>query len=43
MAKPIGTYDGSNDADGRKEVHYGSRIDTELHFGSQNLQKPQIF
>ena len=36
------TLDGSNDADSRKDVHFGGSVDIAPHFGGEIPQSPQF-
>jgi len=38
----IFTLDGSNDADSRKDVHFGGFVDIASHFGGEIPRKPQF-
>ena len=42
-AEPICAHDGSNDAVCCKEVPFGSRVDTKLHFGVKPPEKPKFW
>ena len=39
----IFTIDGSNDADSRKDVPFGSFVDIAFHLGGEIPQKPQFW
>ena len=41
-AEPICTHDGSNDAVCCKEVPFGGRVDTKLHFGVKKTRNVSI-
>ena len=41
-AESICTHDGSNDAVYCKEVPFGGRVDTKLHFGVKNSRKSKV-